>query len=218
MNYLYVLKCGISTYKIGITQNLQNRVNALRTSNADKIEIVVARIVKESTIFEQFLHREYSNFKTNGGTEWFKLEPRQVIDICIKIFETKGVEKDTKKHQQKELKNGLEFIIKGQLKMNENILDISKKVNSLLVKRGEGTTFVGKSTNIKTDNGSDDVLLEKAKDIILQEGKISTSFLQRKLKIGYTRAARIMDILQEKGIVGPIVGNKTRDISLEKKL
>ena len=46
-----------------------------------------------------------------------------------------------------------------------------------------------------------DELYSKALEIIKSEGKASTSFLQRKLQIGYNRAARIIDIMEEKGIV-----------------
>jgi S-DNA-T family DNA segregation ATPase FtsK/SpoIIIE len=52
----------------------------------------------------------------------------------------------------------------------------------------------------------DDPLLKDATDIVRNEGKASVSMLQRKLRIGYTRASRLMDTLEEKGIVGPQEG------------
>ena len=58
----------------------------------------------------------------------------------------------------------------------------------------------------------DDPLLQDAIEIILQAGKASTSLLQRRLKIGYSRAARIIDLLEEQGIVGPAEGSKPREI------
>ena len=45
--------------------------------------------------------------------------------------------------------------------------------------------------------------------------KASTSLLQRKLKIGYSRAARLIDLLEERGVVGPQVGSKPREILVE---
>lgn len=51
------------------------------------------------------------------------------------------------------------------------------------------------------DDGDNDPVYKKAIDIIMQEGKVSTSFLQRKLQIGYNRAARIVDQMEEKGVV-----------------
>ncbi|MDD5340884.1 MAG: DNA translocase FtsK 4TM domain-containing protein [Patescibacteria group bacterium] len=63
-----------------------------------------------------------------------------------------------------------------------------------------------------SDPNQGDELFEEAKEIILQAGKASTSFLQRRLKVGYARAARLMDLLEEAGIVGPGEGAKPREI------
>lgn len=57
-----------------------------------------------------------------------------------------------------------------------------------------------------------DPLFEKAVDVVLETGQASTSFLQRKLSVGYARGAKIIDQLQEKGIIGPSNGAKPRDI------
>jgi S-DNA-T family DNA segregation ATPase FtsK/SpoIIIE len=59
---------------------------------------------------------------------------------------------------------------------------------------------------------SDDDLLGEAKDVIMQAGKASASLLQRRLKVGYARAARLLDLLEEQGIIGPADGAKPRDI------
>lgn len=59
---------------------------------------------------------------------------------------------------------------------------------------------------------SGDALYEQAKDIVLGTGNASTTFLQRKLKIGYARAASLMDELEQRGIVGPAEGSKPRKI------
>lgn len=62
------------------------------------------------------------------------------------------------------------------------------------------------------DPGDDDELYEEAREIVTQAGKASTSFLQRKLRIGYARAARLIDILEEKGVIGPGDGAKPREV------
>ncbi len=62
----------------------------------------------------------------------------------------------------------------------------------------------------------DDELIEKAIDIINELGQASTSSLQRKLKLGYARAARIMDELEEIGVIGPSEGSKPRKILMTK--
>jgi S-DNA-T family DNA segregation ATPase FtsK/SpoIIIE len=58
----------------------------------------------------------------------------------------------------------------------------------------------------------DDELMNQAQEIILQTGKASTTLLQRRLRLGYARAARIMDLLEEQGFIGPGSGAKPREI------
>lgn len=62
------------------------------------------------------------------------------------------------------------------------------------------------------DPNDEDDLYEEARDTVVSAGKASTSFLQRKLRIGYARAARLMDMLEENGVVGPADGARPRDI------
>jgi translation initiation factor IF-2 len=62
------------------------------------------------------------------------------------------------------------------------------------------------------DDADDDDHYEEAKDVVVSAGKASTSYLQRKLRIGYSRAARLMDILEERGVIGPADGAKPREI------
>lgn len=62
------------------------------------------------------------------------------------------------------------------------------------------------------DVGDDDPLLPEAKEVILQAGKASASLLQRRLKVGYARAARLLDLLEAKGFIGPGDGAKPREI------
>ena len=61
-------------------------------------------------------------------------------------------------------------------------------------------------------NEAGDELLDKAIALANSERKLSTSFLQRRLRVGYPRAARLMDELEEQGIVGPSDGSKSRDV------
>ncbi len=61
----------------------------------------------------------------------------------------------------------------------------------------------------------DEELVEKCLEIIRQEKKASTSLLQRRLRLGYTRAARIVDILEQRGILGPGEGAKPREILVD---
>lgn len=63
-----------------------------------------------------------------------------------------------------------------------------------------------------TDDVDDDDLYEEAHRIILEAGKASTSYIQRKLRVGYARAARLMDILEKRGVIGPADGSKPRSV------
>lgn len=58
----------------------------------------------------------------------------------------------------------------------------------------------------------EDDLYEEAREIVMKAGKASTSYLQRKLRIGYARAARLIDMLEERGVVGSGSGAKPRDV------
>ncbi len=61
-------------------------------------------------------------------------------------------------------------------------------------------------------DGEDDPLLDKAIEIVTSAGKASASYLQRRLKIGYNRAARMIEIMERRGIVGPADGSKPRKV------
>jgi S-DNA-T family DNA segregation ATPase FtsK/SpoIIIE len=62
------------------------------------------------------------------------------------------------------------------------------------------------------DTEDDDELYEEARQCVMEAGKASTSYLQRKLKLGYARAARLMDALEERGVIGPGEGSKPREV------
>lgn len=94
----------------------------------------------------------------------------------------------------------------GFLKEKSPVVNYTEEVTSqpaLMKKAGAGAS-----------NGSDghDQLLEDAIQIICQYDKASASLLQRKLSIGYSRAAKILDQLEELGVIGPAEGSKPRDV------
>ncbi len=62
----------------------------------------------------------------------------------------------------------------------------------------------------------EDELLGEARELVIEAGKASASYLQRRLRIGYARAARLLDILEEKGVVGPADGSKPREVLIKK--
>lgn len=67
------------------------------------------------------------------------------------------------------------------------------------------------------DNSGDDPMLDEAIKVVVEIGMASTSLLQRKLKLGYARAARIIDMMEERGVVGPYEGSKPRKVLITKE-
>ena len=76
-------------------------------------------------------------------------------------------------------------------------------------KSGSGSSG---STAAETESSDGDEMLPAAVDVILETGQASVSMLQRRLKLGYSRAARLVDQMEERGIVGPFEGSKPRQL------
>jgi len=63
-----------------------------------------------------------------------------------------------------------------------------------------------------SDSEADDDLYEEARKLVIQSQKASSSLLQRRLRVGYARAARLIDMLEENGVIGPGEGAKPREV------
>jgi S-DNA-T family DNA segregation ATPase FtsK/SpoIIIE len=71
----------------------------------------------------------------------------------------------------------------------------------------------GASANGKDREDGEDEMYDEAVELVRRLGKASVSLLQRRLRIGYTRAARLIDVMEERGVVGPATeGSKPRDV------
>ncbi len=90
--------------------------------------------------------------------------------------------------------------------------EIMSEINLTTNEPGKDSIFEANFDSESADLGDEDELLEQAKEIVISSGKASTSWLQRKLSIGYSRAAKIIDLLEEKGVVGPANGSKPREV------
>jgi S-DNA-T family DNA segregation ATPase FtsK/SpoIIIE len=102
-------------------------------------------------------------------------------------------------------------------------LEIKKIVNSLkekgdpdyieeVVERPNQT-----SSYLPGENDQSDDLLPQAKEVVIQAQKASASLLQRRLRVGYARAARLLDLLEEESVIGPPMGSKPRDVLIGKE-
>jgi len=95
-----------------------------------------------------------------------------------------------------------------------------ERVTAFLKSRGEpeyteGVTekpMGGSGGGMGMDDLGEDELLPEAKEIIMQSGKASASLLQRRLRVGYARAARLLDLLEDQGFIGPGEGAKPREV------
>ncbi|MDR0987419.1 MAG: DNA translocase FtsK [Ruminococcus sp.] len=72
-------------------------------------------------------------------------------------------------------------------------------------------------TDVMTEDVTDGDLFDRATEVLIDAGQASVSYLQRKLKLGYARAARIMDELEEAGVVGPYEGAKPRSVLITRE-
>ncbi|MBA3551140.1 DNA translocase FtsK 4TM domain-containing protein [Patescibacteria group bacterium] len=106
---------------------------------------------------------------------------------------------------ENELKAVVKFLI-------DNYADELPTEISLTEGAGEKNSIFESSFNGDDDAEEDDDLYVEARDIVQRAGKASTSYLQRKLSVGYARAARLIDMLEERGVIGPGSGSKPREV------
>jgi S-DNA-T family DNA segregation ATPase FtsK/SpoIIIE len=124
-------------------------------------------------------------------------------------------------------REGMKYIIRGQssfisieeikkvvkIQVDAYREEVVSEVNLSTVESNKDAFF---STSFDSDDDSEyDDLYEQAKEIVIVSGKASTSWLQRKMGIGYSRAAKLIDLLEKGGLVGPANGSKMREVFTE---
>ena len=100
----------------------------------------------------------------------------------------------------------------GEAEYSQDVMD---KIEQAVKEKEKGG---GKSVGAPEPAGEspDDELLSAAVDVVLETGQASVSMLQRRLKLGYARAARLVDQMEERGYVGPFEGSKPRQLLIDK--
>ena len=103
----------------------------------------------------------------------------------------------------------------GETDYDESVID---KINAAVAEKEKGSAKGGGNA-APDQNAADDVdeLLPAAIDVVMETGQASVSMLQRRLKLGYSRAARIVDEMEMRGIVGPFEGSKPRQLLITKE-
>lgn len=112
---------------------------------------------------------------------------------------------------EKEVKGVAKFLKDQEYEGEEK--KISETLEESLAQSMEGGSTIGGSGRDLSED--DDLLFGEAKETVIQAKKASASLLQRRLRIGYARAARLLDILEEKGVVGPADGAKPREVLIK---
>ncbi|MFZ3054835.1 MAG: DNA translocase FtsK [Minisyncoccales bacterium] len=131
-------------------------------------------------------------------------KPRRVQSPYISETEIKKVVTwitDSNNEVKEKTEEGEPSLIETEPEMEENSL-VGELTKSMEAPEAQMDTFFSK----------EDPMYEEAKRTVIQSKKASTSLLQRRLGIGYARAARLMDILEERGIVGPQEGARPREV------
>lgn len=99
---------------------------------------------------------------------------------------------------------------------NEDYIDVNQEGPTFDANGDESENGQHDMFEEYAENENDDELLQEAIETVKQTQKASASLLQRKLKVGYARAARLLDIMEEKGIVGPGEGAKPREVFISR--
>lgn len=205
MKYVYLLKAGQNHYKVGVATNVNKRIAGIQTPNPIHIDIVATKLVTNAEQVESNIHKALQQMKAGGGTEWFELTPEQAVEVAILI--NKNPELDISEQitmsaimrQQR----WLQKMINNKL---DHVINTYQKHPIIKEQKPDTDEVPAKTKKVVRD----DDLMAKAIEVFQQEGKASTSLLQRKLSIGYGKAARIMDKLEEAGFISELDGAKPR--------
>ena len=104
----------------------------------------------------------------------------------------------------------------------EKLVDFIKhngeaKYNDEILKQIESANSTDKEIDSEEEDDDTDPLLMEAIDVVVETGQASTSFIQRRFKVGYARAGRIIDQMEERGIISGFQGSKPREVLMSKE-
>lgn len=112
-----------------------------------------------------------------------------------------------------EIERVVDFVkAQGEVSYDESVI---KEIEEKAAKEDSKKKGASVSAEVGTEDG--DEMVPKAIEVVVEAGAASTTLLQRKLKLGYARAARVMDELEEKGVIGPYEGAKPRKVLITRE-
>ena len=114
-----------------------------------------------------------------------------------------------------EIERVIDFVTsQGEVKYDDAVM---QEIELKAAQDGKKKASAVDTDNVGSGGDYDDEMFPKAVEVVVEAGMASTTLLQRKLKLGYARAARIVDELSEKGIIGPFEGSKPRKVLITKE-
>ena len=113
-----------------------------------------------------------------------------------------------------EVASVVEFVKRGSTAQYDD--QVLSEIEQHAAEKDKSAKGVGGSAPEEVDSEYDE-LIDAAAEVVIETGQASVSMLQRRLKLGYARAARLVDQLEEKGIVGPFEGSKPRQLLITKE-
>ncbi len=115
----------------------------------------------------------------------------------------------------KEVERVVAFVKEGAAQHYDD--QMIQEIDQMSANIGRGKNGGGRSSDMGSSDGGEDEMLDAAIEAVVEAGLASTSLLQRRLKLGYARAARIIDDMEQRGIVGPFEGSKPRQVLISKE-
>ena len=153
------------------------------------------RLYKENPSSEIY---QWMMFLDNPNSEEVDAIMKENKDICEATSNLEDVCDD------EELQRLVDYTVSQQKAQYDNSLTEMKNDSS------------SHNDGYESDEEYEDPLYNEIVDYIIQAGKVSASLIQRKYRLGYNRAARIIDLLEERGIIGPQNGSKPREVLIKK--
>lgn len=105
--------------------------------------------------------------------------------------------------------------MQGAYVSEEEVRDVVKDIvkrNPMDIEYDETIVTPSRESSVGSGENVDDDMFEVAKELVIESGKASASLLQRRLRVGYSRAARLLDMLEDQGIIGAQESNKPREV------
>lgn len=105
--------------------------------------------------------------------------------------------------------------VQGVYVSDDEVKAIAQRASEQAKPRFDDAFVIAEGSGSAMVSGSDDPLYEEAYNLVVRDQKASTSWLQRQLKVGYNRAANLMDTLEQNGVIGPAQGSRARIINVQ---